>query len=59
MPGGIELLNQKESQRLEKRKILGNIGNGYYQSSRDERQNTKSSLDEKENFSKPNSVTEI
>ena len=57
----IELPNQERIWMFGKKgklQVLTNIGNGYHQTSGDERKN-KNSSDKQENFSKPSSAAEI
>ena len=53
----IELLNQEKIKHLEKRKVLWNIGGGLYQTNQDESEKKKISSHERENLSKPSSVS--
>ena len=57
--GGMELQN-RERIKKGKLQVVENIGSGHYQTSRDENEKSqKSTSDERESFSKPNSTAEI
>ena len=54
---GIDLPNREKIRTLGEKEILGNIGSGYRQTSRDERKNLKKSISgERESFSKQNYI---